>query len=215
MSNRMSELAGACRRSRSAPFSTPVTGTLRSQRARWWTSSTRFPLFAETPPAVAELENALNRLDEAVADVRQINDTVRSADRPETADRLTNAVGQYVDRAVTGRVDSRLADDAGRGGGRCRRRCTALQATPGGPTAGAAVADLQPDRPPGLTLFLLWVIYSQVVLIRHHSRLLHEDGWQGCAGRRAPAAPPATALELSPLPAPTATPELTAGRSRP
>lgn len=174
----------------------PVTGAVQSARAVV-DFVNAFPFIRETPPAVAQLESALNRLDEAVADVRQLNDTIRSSIAGGANQLTGNAVGTLT--TLTGRVDSRLADvqtamEA------VQAEVLALQQRSAALRARLLLAYNLTAA--GLTLFLLWVIYSQVVVIRHHSRRLHEKD------DAAPEAqPPAAALELSPPLAPP--PELT------
>jgi hypothetical protein len=197
LSNRMSErLVPAVEQIRTVL--TPVTGTLRAVRALV-DFVNAFPLIRETPPAVEELENALNRLDEVVADVRQINDTVRSA-ATGTADRLTNESVNTL-TGLTGRVDSRLAETQA-AVEQVQAEITALQARL--EARRAQLLLIYNLVAVGLTLFFLWVVYSQIVLIGRQ-RLLLRTGGKGAPEGVALAAPPATALD--PLPAPTATPD--------
>lgn len=169
----------------------PVTKAVQSARAVV-DFVNAFPFIRETPPAVAQLESALNRLDEAVADARQINDTIRSSITGGANQLTGNAVGALT--TLTGRVDGRLADVQ-----------TAMEAVQAEVLALQQRAAVLRARllltynltAIGLTLFLLWVIYSQVVVILHHGRRLDEKE------EAAPAlAPPAAALELAPAPAP-------------
>ena len=145
---------------------TPVTGTVRAVRALV-DFVNAIPFIRETPPAVDDLETALNRLDETAADVRQINDTIRST-VTGTADRLTNESVNTL-TGLTGRVDSRLAET--------QASVEAVQAE-----IKALQERLAAQRARllliynlvaiALTLVMLWVIYSQFVVIRHQRQLL-------------------------------------------
>jgi hypothetical protein len=165
----------------------PITGTLRAVRALV-DFVNAFPFIRETPPAVAELEAALSRLDEAVADVRQVNDTIRAA-VTGTADRFTGESVSLL-TGLTGRVDSRLVETQASVQA-VQAELTALQARMA--VLRARLLLIYNLTAAGLTLFFLWVIYSQVVLIRHQRLLLRKGG------EAAPEiAPPAAAPELSP-----------------
>jgi phage shock protein A len=85
----------------------PVTGTIRAVRALV-DFINAFPFIRETPPSVDELETALNRLDEAAANARQVGDTIRTT-VTDTSSQMTQ---QTVDRltSLTSGVDSRLAE---------------------------------------------------------------------------------------------------------
>lgn len=151
---------------------TPIISTVRAVRALI-DFVNAIPFIRETPPGIDDLENALNRLDETIADVRQINDTVR-ATVTETTERFTNESAGTL-TGLTGRVDSRLADTQ-----------AAVEAT------RAEIAALQGRLAAqrarllliynliaiGLTLFLLWVIYSQIVVMRRPWRKpsQHDEG---------------------------------------
>lgn len=174
----------------------PVTGSIRAVRALV-DFVNAIPFVRETPPAVDDLDAALNRLDETVADVRQINDTIRAA-VTGTADRLTN---ESVDTltGLTGRVDSRLAET--------QASVEAVQAE-----IDALQARLAAQRARllliynlvavGLTLFMLWVVYSQFVVIRHQRQLLRA-GSQAVVEAEPSVAPitaPPAALPVEPTP---------------
>lgn len=169
----------------------PVTSTVRAVRALV-DFVNAIPFIREMPPAVDDLESALNRLDETAADVRQINDTIRAA-VTGTADRLTN---ESVDTltGLTGRVDSRLAETQASVEA-VQAEISALQVRLAAQRARllliynlAAIV---------LTLFLLWVLYSQFVVIRHQRMLLRTGG---AAAVEAPAPPAAAVVEPAPTP---------------
>jgi hypothetical protein len=183
LSNRISErLAPTVEQVRTVL--TPVTGTVRAVRALV-DFVNAIPFIRETPPAVEDLETALNRLDETAADVRQVNDTIRAA-VTGTADRLTN---ESVDTltGLTGRVDSRLAET--------QASVEAVQTE-----IKALQARLEAQRARllliynltaiALTLFMLWVLYSQVVVIRHQRMLLRTGGKAAPDAAQPAAAPP-------------------------
>ncbi|HNS03973.1 MAG TPA: hypothetical protein PKM78_16515 [Anaerolineae bacterium] len=193
LSNRLSERMGPTVEQIRTTLA-PVTDTLRSVRSLVDFINT-FPLIRQTPPAVEELERALNRLDETAADVRQIGDIVH-ATVTGAADRLTN---QTVDTltGLTGRVDSRLAE-AQAAVEQAQAEITALQAEM--TALRARLLLIYNLTALGLTLFLLWVIYSQWVVMRQRWQLLHAAG-QAAVVEETPAAAPAAVL---PAAAPTA-----------
>ncbi len=171
----------------------PVTGTIRAVRILV-DFVNAIPFIRETPPAIDDLETALNRLDETVADVRQINDTIRAA-VTGTADRLTN---ESVDTltGLTTRVDSRLAET--------QASVEAVQAE-----IAALQTRLAAQRARllliynlvaiALTFFMLWVIYSQFVVIGRQRQLL-----RGGSQEAVEAAPPAAPIAApSTVPPPT------------
>lgn len=190
LSNRIGErLAPAVEQIRTVL--TPVTGAVRSVRALV-DFVNAIPFIRETPPAVDDLETALNRLDETAADVRQINDTIRSA-VTGTADRLTN---ESVDTltGLTGRVDSRLAETQASVEA-AQAEINTLQAR-----LAAQRARLQLIynlTAIVLTLFLLWVLYSQFAVIRHQRLLLRT---RASVPVEAPAPPAAVMAEPAPAP---------------
>lgn len=193
LSNRINErLAPAVEQVRTVL--SPVTGTIRAVRALV-DFVNAIPFIRETPPAVDDLETALNRLDETAADVRQINDTIRSA-VTGTADRLTNESVNTL-TGLTGRVDGRLAET--------QASVEAVQAE-----IQALQARLAAQRARllliynltaiALTLFMLWVLYSQFVVIRHQRQLLRGGSQAGveAAPPAVPIAAPSTAPPLEP-----------------
>lgn len=173
---------------------TPVTGTVRAVRALV-DFVNAIPFIRETPPAVDDLETALNRLEEVAADVRQINDTIRSA-VTGTADRLTS---ESVDTltGLTGRVDGRLAETQASVEA-VQVEISALQERLAAQRARLLL--IYNLTAIGLTLFMLWVLYSQFVVIGHQRMLLRGGGKAVVE-----AVPPA-----APIAAPTAAPPVEA-----
>jgi len=129
------------------------------------------PFLREKPPGVDRLDAAFNRLDETVADVQQINDTLRES----VVDGKNQLTGEAVTTltSLTTRVDDRLAEVQA-SAEETQAELTALQ------------SDLQATKSRllriynltalALTLFMLWVIYSQFVVIRHQWQLLRAGG---------------------------------------
>ena len=146
------------------------------------------PFIKQDAPRLQKLQDAMSGLTQLAADVQQmrttLNETVTSGKNQLTS----QAVG--VITGVATRIDTRLADLQ-----------TTLQ------TAQSEIDDLQVRigalnarlllifdlTALGLTLFLLWVIYSQVVLIRHQWRGLRSGG----SGGEAVALPPASAAPVA------------------
>ncbi len=159
---------------------TPVASVVQSVRALV-DFINAIPFIRETPPAVENVEGALNRLDEVVADVRQINDTVRAAVEGK-ADRFTE---ESVDTltGLTQRVDSRLAETQASVAG-VQAEIKALQERLA--ARRAQLLRIYTLTAVGLTLFFLWVIYSEVVVIRHR--------WRGLRKQDGEASEPAGAL---------------------
>lgn len=104
----------------------------------------------------------MNALDEAVADVRQINDTVRTT-VTGTADRFTNESVNTL-TGLTSRVDSRLSRAQAAVEG-VRAELRAFQQRLAVWRSRLLLAYNLTAI--GLTLVLVWVIYSQVVVIRY------------------------------------------------
>ncbi len=145
----------------------PVTGTIRAVRALV-DFVNAFPFIRETPPAVEELETALNRLDEASANARQVGDTIRTT-VTDTSSQLT---GQTVERltSLTSGVDSRLAE-AQSAVDTLQTEMAALQERLA--LLRSRLLLIYSLAAVGSTLLLFWVIYSQIVVIRHQRQLLH------------------------------------------
>lgn len=139
------------------------------------------PFIREAPPGIEDLENALNLLDEAVADVRQINDTVRTT-VTGTADRFTNESVNTL-TGLTSRVDSRLS----RAQAAVERVQAELQAFQQRLAVWRGRLLLAYNLTAiGLTLVLGWVIYSQVVVIRYQRQSSGKAGSESSAGAPSP-----------------------------
>jgi hypothetical protein len=174
----------------------PVSSTVRAARALV-DFVNAIPFVRETPPAVDELDIALNRLDDASANVRQINDTLRTT----VIEGKNELTGEAVDTltTLTGRVDDRLSETQ-----------TVVEQVQADLLALQERLSLLRSRllliynltAVGLTLFMVWVIYSQFVVIRYQRRLLRAGGKQASTSAPAVAplepAPPATPLEPAP-----------------
>ena len=162
----------------------PVTGAIQSVRALV-DFINAVPFIRETPPAVDELETALSRLDEASANARQVGDTIR-ATVVDTSSQLTQ---QTVDRltSLTGGVDSRLAE-AQSAVDTLQTELMALQERLA--ILRSRLLLIYSLAAVGATLLLLWIMYSQVVVIRHQRQLLRTGGTAAPAAALPAAAPP-------------------------
>lgn len=158
--------------------------------------ATSIPGMSQRAPRLARLDQAFDQLEQTAADVKQLDDTLR-ASVVEGKNQLTQEAVTTM-TGITTRVDTRLAEVEG------------------------AVDEVQSDIDTfqvemdetesrlmliynlaalGTTLFMLWLVYSQVVVIRHH--------WRGLRGKSNGAAvtalePPAAAQAVV-EPAPPAT----------
>lgn len=127
----------------------------------------RIPGVSERAPRLDAIDQVFDRLSALSADIRQLRTTVREAAVAEV-DRMTQ---QAVDvlTGVTTRIDNRLAETEAN-----------IQQVQAEIQALRDRLDAQRSRllliynltALGLTLFLLWVIYSQVVVMRYHWHLL-------------------------------------------
>jgi hypothetical protein len=159
------------------------------------------PGMEQRAPRLARLDETFNQMEQTAADVRQIDETLRAS----VVDGKNQLTQEAVDTltGITTRVDTRLAD------------------------AEAAVDEAQSDIDAfqvemdetesrlllyynlgavAITLLMLWLVYSQVVVIRHQWRLLRSDGREAVEAP-APAAPitaPAAAAAVEPALAPEA-----------
>ncbi len=173
---------------------TPVVSTLQAVRALV-DFVNALPFVRETPPAVEKLETLLDQLDQTAADVRQIGDTIRITvveSKNELTDQAVNAL-----TTITTRVDNRLAETEATVT-QAQAELVALQQRLAATRSQllmiynlAAVV---------LTLLLFWIVYSQVVVIRHQRMLLRG------AGPAAVEAPPPAATIAAPDTAPMVEP---------
>jgi hypothetical protein len=145
------------------------------------------PGMEQRAPRLARLDETFNQMEQTAADVRQIDETLRAS----VVDGKNQLTQEAVDTltGITTRVDTRLAD------------------------AEAAVDEAQSDIDAfqvemdetesrlllyynlgavAITLLMLWLVYSQVVVIRHQWRLLRSSG--------------STAIEAAPSSAPIVAP---------
>lgn len=161
------------------------------------------PFINERAPRLDTLDQAFERLSALAADIRQLRTTLREAALSE-ADRMTQ---QAVDvlTGVTTRIDNRLAETQAN----VQQVQADIQALRDHLAARQARLLLIYDLSAlGLTLLLLWIIYSQVVVMRYHWRLLRSPA-TGVAGPAVAAPRPgggATAAASSPLAAASAAP---------
>lgn len=160
------------------------------------TIATAIPGMSERAPRLERLDQAFTQMEQTAADIKQLDDTLR-ASVVEGKNQLTQEAVTTL-TGITTRVDTRLAE------------------------AEAAVDQVQSDidvfqvemdetesrllliynlAALGATLLMLWLIYSQVVVIRHHWRGLR--GGDGAAATAAvePQAAAQAVAEPAPLPA--------------
>jgi hypothetical protein len=149
------------------------------------------PGMEQRAPRLARLDQAFNEMEQTAADVRQIDETLRAS----VVDGKNQLTQEAVDTltGITTRVDTRLAD------------------------AEAAVDEVQSDIDAfqvemdetesrlllyynlglvAIVLLMLWLVYSQVVVIRYQWSQLHSGG--------------GTAIEAAPSPEPVAAPPVVA-----
>lgn len=125
------------------------------------------PFINERAPRLDALDQTFDRLSALAADIQQLRTTLREAALSE-ADRMTQ---QAVDvlTGVTTRIDNRLAETQAN----IQQVQAEIQALRDELAARKARLMLIYDLAAiGTTLLLLWIIYSQVVVMRHHWRML-------------------------------------------
>jgi phage shock protein A len=170
----------------------PVSGAIQSVRALV-DFINAIPFISETPPAVEELESALNRLDEAAANARQVGDTIKTT----VVDGSSQMTQQTVDllTSLTSGVDDWLAE-AQSAVDTLQTEMAALQERLA--LLRSQLLLLYSLAAVGATLLLFWIIYSQVVVIRHQWQLLR------AGGKTAVDAMPPAAVQpvIQPAPAP-------------
>jgi hypothetical protein len=126
------------------------------------------PMVAERAPRLAALDEAFNRLEQLSADSTQLRDTLRALAGAQRS-QLTQVTAETV-AALTGltqRIDTRLGE---------------VQAGVQGVHADIAALQLRLDARKSrllflfnvlallVTLMLAWILYSQIVVIRHYRR---------------------------------------------
>ena len=121
------------------------------------------PFIQERAPRLDELDQTLTRLSTLGADVQQLRTTLRAM-VTEQASRLTQEASTALTNLVS-RVDSRLADIQS-GVQSLQSEITALQARI--QTVQSRLLLIYNLIALAATLLFVWVIYSQIVVIRHH-----------------------------------------------
>jgi hypothetical protein len=150
------------------------------------------PFIHERAPRLDQLDGALSRLGEMSADAQQLRTTLRAAAAGQ-ADQVTQETATTLTN-LTSRVDTRLAEIQ-TGVQEIQAEIVALQARL--EVLKSRLLLIYNLIALAATLMFLWVIYSQVVVIRHHARLFRTP---------APAASaPTPALDAGPAEAPPAT----------
>jgi hypothetical protein len=124
------------------------------------------PFVQERAPGLAKLDTAFTQLGEMSADVQQLRGTLRAAVAGQ-ADQLTQQTATTLTN-LTSRIDSRLAE-VQTNVQEVQAEIDALQARL--ERIKALLLLFYNLGALALSLLLLWVIYSQVVVIRHHARL--------------------------------------------
>jgi hypothetical protein len=121
------------------------------------------PMMADRAPRLAALDEAFNRLEELSADTTQLRGTLRTLVAEQKSDIAPGTVAAL--KVLTQRIDTRL--------GEVRANVQAVRADV------AALKDRLAKRQSRLlfvfnllallsTLMLAWILYTQVVVIRHH-----------------------------------------------
>jgi hypothetical protein len=152
--------------------------------------ATAIPGMSQRAPRLERVDQAFDQLEQTAADVRQIDDTLR-ASVVDSKNQLTQEAVTTL-TGLTTRVDTRLAEVEG-----------AIDEAQSDIDAFQVEMDETESRllliynlaALTVTLLMLWIIYSQVVVIRHQWRLLRSGG-EAAAG----AAPMASAsLSVEPV----------------
>ena len=121
------------------------------------------PMMADRAPRLAALDEAFNRLEELSADTTQLRDTLRTLVVEQKSDIAPGTVAAL--KGLTQRIDTRL--------GEVQANVQAVRADV------AALKDRLAKRQSRLlfvfnlvallsTLMLAWMLYTQVVVVRHH-----------------------------------------------
>jgi len=124
------------------------------------------PFIQERAPRLEKIDTAFSRLGEMSADAQQLRSTLREAAAGQ-ADQLTQETATTLTN-LTSRVDTRLAEIE-TAVQEVQTEIKALQARL--ETLKSRLLLIYDLAALAATLLLLWVIYSQVVVIRHHARL--------------------------------------------
>ncbi len=123
------------------------------------------PMMADRAPRLAALDEAFNRLDELSADTTQLRGTLRALVTEKGKELSAETVATL--SGLTQRIDARLGE---------------VQAKVQGVRAEVAALQVRLDARKSrlllvfnlvallATLMLAWILYSQIVVIRHHRR---------------------------------------------
>ena len=121
------------------------------------------PCIQENAPRLDQLDQTLNQLSTLAADVQQLQTTLQTA-VIEQSDQLTEGVATAL-TDLTSRIDGKLAD-VQTGVQALQSEITALQARI--QTLQSRLLLIYDLIALVATLLFIWVIYSQIVVIRHH-----------------------------------------------
>ncbi len=162
---------------------------------------TSIPGMDERAPRLTRIDQAFDQMEQTAADVRQIDETLRASVVDGKNQLTQEAVNTLT--GITTRVDTRLAE---------------VEATVDEAQSDIDAFQVEMDETESrlllyynlgavaITLLMLWLIYSQVVVIRHQWRLLRSGG-STAVEAPAPAVPlaaPPAAAAVEPAPAPEA-----------
>jgi hypothetical protein len=156
------------------------------------------PFIQERAPGIEKVDATFNRLGDIAADTRQLRGTLQAA-AAGRADQVTAEAATTV-TTLTTRIDTRLAE-LETGVQEIQAEINALQARL--QTLKSRLLLIYYLAAVLASLAFLWVIYSQVVVIRHHARRFRTP----VAAASAPAVPeaatalPAEVPDVTPLPA--------------
>lgn len=184
---------------RLAPAVSKIQTTLAPVRGALQTISTvvgllnTIPFIQENVPAVDRVDTALSRVDQLAADVRQLDDTLR-ASVVEGKNELTQEAVTTL-TTLTTRIDTGLSE---------------VQTTISG--VQSDIADLQARIAARqarllriynlaailLTLLMIWLIYSQIVVIQKHWRGFRAKDTSESGGEPAPALAAPEAVDVVP-----------------
>jgi predicted nucleic acid-binding Zn-ribbon protein len=129
------------------------------------------PFIHERAPRLDQLDTALSQLGAMAADVQQLRSTLRAAAEGQ-ADQVTQQTATAL-TTLTSRVDARLAEIQ-TGIQQIQTEIEALQTRL--QALKSRLLLIYNLTALAATLLFLWVIYSQIVVIRHHWRLLRAPG---------------------------------------
>jgi len=149
------------------------------------------PFIQERAPGIEKVDATFNRLGDIAADTRQLRGTLQAA-AAGRADQITAEAATTL-TTLTTRIDTRLAE-LETGVQEIQAEINALQARL--QTLKSRLLLIYDLAALLTTLAFLWVIYSQVVVIRHHARRFRTP-----ATAEAAPALPAEVPAVAPLPA--------------